>query len=85
MRSVVWYKGRAALSSSVPSTYLFGVIMMKRAPQKVKPSPMKARIWVSPIMENVSERIPGIKKMVPILAEVVAIMLRFGFKSFSSP
>ena len=59
--------------------------MMKRAPQKVKPSPMKARIEVSPIMENISERIPGTKRMAPILAEAVAIMLRFGFKSFSSP
>ena len=80
MRSVVSYKGRAALSSSVPSTYLFGVIMIKRAPQKVNPNPIKARIWVSPIMENIIERIPGIKRIAPTLAEAVAIMLRFGFK-----
>lgn len=66
-------------SRRLPSTKFLGVIAMKRAPQKVKPSPMKARIWDSVVRERTSERAPEIRKKAPILVVEALRMVRLVF------
>jgi ribosomal protein S25 len=53
----------------------------KRTPQKVKPKPVKAKIWDSEYMEKISEEMPEIRNTTPILLETAVPIMRFDFKS----
>ena len=57
-------------------TYFTGRAKKKRAPQKIKPSPMKASTGESVMMEEVRDRMPGMRRATPILPEGIRRALK---------
>jgi len=66
-RSIVVYVEIEVESSKLPSTYLNGRTKRNRAPQKVRPRPMKARTCELLVMEKASDNMPGIRNIMLIL------------------
>ena len=50
-------------------TYFMGLTKKKRAPQKVKPKPMNAKICEFSSTEKIRDKAPGIMKAMPIFPE----------------
>jgi acyl-coenzyme A synthetase/AMP-(fatty) acid ligase len=54
------------------------MVRRKKAPQKVKPKPMKARIWDEEKIEEANDRMPIIINAVPIFPETILAVSRLG-------
>lgn len=68
MRSIVRYSDVAVESKRLLSTYFMGLTKRNKAPQKVRPRPMNARVCDSRIIETMSEEVPVIMNMALILS-----------------